>query len=240
MKAHPTSAFATAISTAWVLSLLMPLPAFSETTSRHNASVLLDEAKKAEYERKIAAKQTEMDRLNEDLKKGTKEMDTLEKSTQKVGTAADDAAKQLEQLTAQKKRAAAELELLNLRIEAERLKGEGLRMLQAANRKAHEAVAKRNDETDARSAVIAAEARQLATKAPAPQEDSGPAKPAGKNEPTVTDLRKKLAKAERATATAESQAREAMTSATARLQQAESAAAKAEKKQTEIGPGKNP
>ena len=240
MKALTTSTAATAIFTAGIFAFAMPRPAFSETASRHDASALLDEAKKSEYERKIAAKQTEMDRLNEDLKKGEKELETLDKGIQKVGTAESEATKQLEQFTAQKKRATAELELLSLRIEAERIKGDGLRMLQSANRKALDAMAKRNEETTAKTALVAAETRQLGTKSSPPDVASGPAKQTAKNEPTLTDWRKKLAKAERASGTADHQAREAMTAASTRLQEAEKAAAKAEKKQAEIGQDKNP
>jgi chromosome segregation ATPase len=241
MKALKTTFIATAACTVATLTLVSPHRAFSETPGRHNAKALLDESKLIDYEQRIAAKKTEMDRLNEDLKKGADEIDMLEKRIQKVGGAADEATKQLEQLTSLKKRATAELELLNLRIEAERLKGDGLRMLQNANRKLQEAAAKRNDETTARTALVAAETRQLATKAPAVAADSGPAKPhVAKNEPTLTEWRKNLEKAERATATAESQAREAMAAAGARLQEAEAAAAKAEKKQEELALEKDP
>ena len=240
MKAHQTSVITTAICTAWILAFAMPRPTFSETASRHNASALLDEAKTIDYERKVAAKKIEMDRLNEDLKKGTDEIEAFDKNIRKVGTAVDDATRQLEQFISQKKRATAELELLSLRIEAEKLRGEGLRMLQSANRKAQDAVAKRNEETNARTALVAAAARHLATKAPLPPVASGPSKQTAKNEPTLTDWRKKLAKAEHATATADIQAREAMSAATTRLQVAEAATAKAEKKQAEVGLEKNP
>lgn len=241
MKAQKTTFIGTAISAVTILTFAFPHPAFSETPGRHNAKALLDESKLIDYEQRITAKKTEMDRLNEDLKKGTDEIDALEKRVQKVGGAADDANKQLEQLTSLKKRAAAELELLNLRIDTERLKGDGLRMLQAANRKLQEAAAKRNEETTARTALVAAETRQLATKAPAAAADSGPAKPrTAKNEPTLTEWRKSLEKAERATALAETHAREAMAAAGAKLQEAEAAAAKAEKKQEELALEKDP
>ncbi len=239
MKALKKSIFTAAISTAGIFAFAMPNISPAEP-ARHDVTGLLEETKKLDYERKIAAKQTEMDRLDEDLKKGEKEIATLDQGIQKVGTAAEDAAKLLEQFTAQKKRATAELDLLNLRIEAERLKGDGLRMLQSANRKALEAVTKRNEETNARTALVAAETRFLATKAPVPAVASGPGKQAAKNDPTLADWRKKLAKAERATGTAEHQAREAMSAASTRLQEAENAAARVEKRQGELGLEKNP
>lgn len=241
MKAQKTTFISTAVLTASFLTLASLRTAFSETPGRHNAKALLDESKLIDYEGRIAAKKTEMDRLNEDLKKGADEIDALEKRVQKVGGAADDASKHLEQFTALKKRATAELELLNLHIDTERLKGDGLRMLQAANRKLQEAAAKRNDETTARAALVAAETRQLATKAPAAAADSGPAKAhVAKNEPTLTEWRKSLDKAEHATALAETHAREAMAAAGAKLQEAEAAAAKAERKQEELALEKDP
>ena len=244
MKALNTSFIATAVCAAWVLGFPNPRAAFSETKPKHNASTLLDEAKLIDYEQRVAAKKIEMDRLNEDLKKGTDEIDAIEKRIQKVGTAADDATKQLELLTTQKKRAALELDLLNLRIEAERLKGDGLRLLQIANKKAQDAVAIRNEETNARTALVAAETRQLATKAPNTPEDSGPeiptAKHTSKNEPTLIEWRKKLEKAERATALADTHARDAMLAATAKLRETENATARAEKKQEEVALDKNP
>lgn len=240
MKALQTSVTATVIASAWVFTLALPRPAFSETPAHHNASALLDEAKLNDYEQRITAKKTEMDRLNEDLKKGADEIEALDKRIQKAGTAVDDAAKQLEHYTAVKKRASLEMDLLNLRIEAERLKGDGLRMLQNANKKSQEAVAKRNEETGARTALVAAETRQLAAKAPVPPAESGPSKHPAKNDLTLTDWRNKLAKAERATAVAQSKAREAMSAATTRLQEAENAVAKAEKKQAEVSLDKNP
>ncbi len=241
MKALKTTFITTVACTISILTCASPRRAFSEATGSHSAKALLDESKLIDYEGRIAAKKTVMDRLNEDLKKGTDEMDALEKRVQKVGTAADEAGKQLDQLTSLKRRATAELELLNLRIDAERLKSDGLKMLQTANKKLQEAAAKRNEETTARTALVAAETRQLAAKAPAAAADSGPAKPhVAKNEPTLTEWRKSLDKAERATATAENQAREAMAAAGAKLQEAEAAAAKASKKQEDLALEKDP
>lgn len=241
MKAQRMTFIGTAFTAASILTFATSRLAFAETPGGHNAKALLEESKLIDYEQRIAAKKTDLDRLNEDLKKGADEIDALEKRIQKVGGAADDANKHLEQLSSLKKRASAELELLNLRIEAERLKGEGLRLLQAANRKLQDAAAKRNDETTARTALVAAETRQLATKAPAVAADSGPAKThVAKNEPTLTEWRKNLEKTERATVLAETHAREAMAIAGAKLQEAEAAAARAEKKQEELALEKDP
>lgn len=234
MKPTNTSIIAT-VSILGIISIAMPRPAFSQTASEPNIGALLNEAKKGEHERKIAAKQTELDRLNEDLKKGAKETESLDKAAQKAGGAASDATKQLDLLTLQKKRATREMELLVSRMDAEKIKGEGFKMLEIANRKASEAVAKRNEENETKAAIVMAEMRQIAAKAPQLTGETLPPVAIAKNEPTLTELHKKLARAERAASTAAYQAREAMAAATARLQDAENAAAKVEKKREEIG-----
>jgi chromosome segregation ATPase len=232
MKSAVTSAF-TAISILG-LCVVTLTPAHSETPDQ-NIGTLLNEATKRDHERKLAVKQTELDHLREDLKKGADEIAALEKSVQKTGNAATDSAKQLDLLNLQKKRAAREIELLASRIEAERIKSEGLRLLEAANKKAQEAVAKRNEETETKVAIVMAETRQIAAKAPHIAGESTPPVAIAKNEPTLTELQKKLAKAERATSNANYQAREALAVATARLQEAEAAIARAEKKKEETG-----
>jgi len=235
MKAHQSSIIPTLIATGSLFTFAIPQSAFSEAPTAKDAITLLDEAKKSDYERKLAAKQIELDRLNEDRTKGAKEVEALEASVQKAGAAVDDATKNLDLLSLQRKRVTRELELLELRITAERLKSDGLKMLQAANKKAQEAVTKRNEVADVRAAIVALETRQIAAKSPMPVAASEPAPTPSKNEPTLTELKRKLDKAETATTKAVYQAREAMSAATARLREAEAAAAKAEKKQAEAG-----
>ena len=235
MKLPHSSVIPILITTASLFAFAMPQAALSEASPAKDAITLLDEAKTGDYQRKLAAKQTELDRLNEDRTKGAKEIETLETSIQKVGAAVDDATKNLDLLTLQKRRATRELELLELRITAEKLKNEGLKMLQQANRKAQEAVKRRGEEADARIAIVALETQQITAKsAPAP-EASGPAPRSSKNEPSLSELKKKLDKAERAATAATYQAREAMSAATSHLREAEAAAAKVEKKQAETG-----
>lgn len=218
-----------------IFSLVIPSPAFSQVASDRNIGALLNEAKKSEHERKLADKQTELDRLNEDMKKGATEIESLDKGAQKAATAAGDASKQLDLLTLQKKRAMREMELLGARIDAEKLKGDGFRLLEIANRKAQEWVTKRSEENETKAAIVMAETRQIAASGPKIPGDNPPPMAIPKNEPTLTELRKKLGKAERATGTAAHQAREAMTAATARLLEAENASARAEKKREEVG-----
>jgi len=234
MKSRKTTLFTT-ISILGMIGLAMPRPALSQTAADPNIGALLNEARKGEHERKIAVKQTELDRLNEDMKKGTKEIEAFDKGAVKAGAAAGDATKQLDLLTLQKKRATRELDLLTARIDAERIKGEAFRQLEIANRKGQEAVARRNEENETRAAIVMAETRQLAAKAPELTGETPPPVAIAKNEPSLTELHKKLLKAERASSTAMYQAREAMTAATARLQEAENAAARAEKKREEAG-----
>jgi chromosome segregation ATPase len=228
------------LSIACILAVAMSPLALAETGSTGNAKALLEAAKKSALERKLAAKQTELDRLGEDLKKGKQEIDELQKSVYSVGNAVTEATGHLNRLGAQKKTHTQELELVNLRIDAEKLKSEGLKLLSTAHGKSMEALAKRTEELDLKTTLVAAEIRALSgtgsTKAAAPEGKGSKAKAA----PTITDLRKQLVKAENATSIASYRAREAMEAASAKLQQAEAAAAKAEKKQTEIGLEKNP
>jgi peptidoglycan hydrolase CwlO-like protein len=222
--------------------------AFGETDAQPNAQALLEEAKKSEFDRRMAAKETEASRLGEDLKKRKQEIDELDKSIYKVGGATKETSGQLDQLGAEKKRLTQELDLVNLRIEAEKLKMEGLMLLGIAHAKSRDALVKRTSEIELRRALVAAEIQQLsgkpASENPAPV-GKGPGKMSAKASsakatPGITDLRTQLGKAEQATATATSNARVAMESAALKLKQAEAAAAKAEKKHEEIALEKNP
>jgi SMC interacting uncharacterized protein involved in chromosome segregation len=244
MKISPTSITTAVISALWLLAITVPPVALCETDSLGNAQSLLDDAKKREFERKMAAKQTEWDRLSEDLKKGQQEIDELAKSISKVGAAATEAGGHLDKFAGEKKRLTQELDLVNLRIEAEKLKVEGLKLLSIAHTKAREALTKRNEEIDLRTAVVAAEMRQLTGKTSSepvpPQPKGSSSKTTTKAAPTITELRKQLSKAEQAALNASSSARQAMEAATSKLKQAESAAAKADKKQAEVALEKNP
>jgi hypothetical protein len=213
---------------------------FGESGASANAKALLDEAKRTQTERRVAAKQKELDRLGEDLRKGKDEMDELQKSIYKVGNAVTESTSQLEKLGGQKKQHTEELELANLRIEAEKLKSEGLKLLSAAHSKAVEAISKRNEELDLKTTLVSAEIRQISGTKTAKAESSGKKGDDSKSAPTVTELRRQLEKAERASALAAYRAREAMDTASQKLQQAEAAAAKAEKRQGEIALERSP
>ena len=226
-----------ALHLACLLSVTLSHSAWCQTRTGESAQALLEEARKGELDHKIAAKKTEMDRLNEDLNKGKQQADGLQKSIDNVTASVTEATGKLDQLTAQKKRLAQTAELDALRIEAERLKVDGLKLLKTAQIKARDALAKRNEETDLRISLAAAEMKLLSLRAL-----STPAQPkvrekGAKKPPTPGELRKKLAQAERDSLNANSSAHETMQAASLKLQQADNAAARAKKRAGELGLG---
>ena len=104
MNTIPKHTATLAVCLTWILAMSVPQPASGETKSTESAQALLEEAKLNELERKIAAKQTELGRLNEDLNKARQQADGLEKSIEKVGTAVIESNGHLDQLAGQKKR----------------------------------------------------------------------------------------------------------------------------------------
>jgi tetrahydromethanopterin S-methyltransferase subunit G len=222
------------LSVASLLAFAVPQGAQCQSGSRANAQALVEEAKKSEYERKMAAKQTVADRLGEDLKKAKHEIDDLEKSVNKVSGATAEATGELGKLGAEKKRLTRDLELANLRIDAEKLKAEGLKLLGIAHAKSREALTKRTEEIELRTSLVSAEMGALAGKSPAEPASSGSKKNRSKQGSTLTELRKQLSKAEQATINASSNARQAMDAAAHKVQQADAAAAKAEKRRAEL------
>lgn len=208
---------------------LSSLPRAMGEPPAENAKTLLSEAKKKQSERNRSAMQKELDRLGEDMKKGKQEMEDLEASISKVGYAVSKTKGQIDQLASRKKRVSQDLELLPLRIEAESLKTDALNLLNSAHEKAAEALKKRNEELELKAVLVSTQIHKMEDAEigaePGAKTDSGP---------TLTELRKNLQKAEERSALANSRAREAMDAASLKLQQAEAATAKAEKKQAEI------
>jgi hypothetical protein len=198
----------------------------------------MEEAKTKQIDRKRAAMQKELDRINEDMNRGKKEIDDLGKSMSTVGDAAAQAKSLVEQLTGRKKHVNQDLELIPLRIEAERLKEEALILLNTAHAKAVDALNKHHEELALRAAVISEEIEKMSEAEKAVASDSRK----GKSETLLSrsDLRKNLQKAEGRTLLANEKSREAMNAAAQKLLQAEAAAAKAEKKQAEIELDNNP
>jgi len=123
--------------------------------------------------------------------------------------------------------------LLALRAGAERLKAEGLLLLNSAHAKAREALSKRNEELELRTALLSAEMLKIA-ESETTRESSAKTGKTG-SLPSLTELRRDLAKAESRSSSADYRAREAMEAAALKLRQAEAVAAKVEKKQAEFG-----
>jgi chromosome segregation ATPase len=225
----------TATSLIWTLAMSAPLPASAETRKAENAQALLDEAKTTALERKIATKQTELDRLAEDLHKAKLQADGLEKSIEKVTAAIAESNGHLDQLASQKKRLLEILEIVTLRSDAERTKVEGLKMLANAQKKSLDAIAKCNDETELKSGIARVEMGLLS-----PKElqiigaAEGPDSATGKRG-NATEMRRKLGKVSYAASAANTSAREALTAASAKIQQADAAGAKASARGSELG-----
>lgn len=207
--------------------------ALSEEEAPDNAQSLLETVKRRDLERQMAAKQTDLDRLAEDLAKGGKEAETMQANIATTGNLLKESTTQLEKLGVQKKRMEQVLELTRMRIEAEMLKADGLKMLAEAQGKTLAALNKRADETNARITVGAAELKQLSPGTFEPNGDSA-GKHAGKGQTVISDLRKKLTVSETLSASAEKIAREAMHAASAKLELANVASGKAKKKAANV------
>ena len=219
---------------AGVCSLALAGSAFAQTDAPDNAQSLLENVKQRDLERQMAAKQTDLDRLAEDLAKGQKEAETLHANIATTGNLLKESDTQLSKLSSQRKRLEQVLELTRLRSEAEKLKADGLKMLGEAQAKALAALTKRAEATNVRASLGAAELRLLS---PAPAEASAP--PAGKVAAAklrlpLLDLRKKLAAAETSSANADSIAHDAMRAAASKLELANIANGKAKRKASTV------
>jgi hypothetical protein len=236
MKRLQITSLSFALACSFVLTTLPH--AFGQPGSVKSATVLLDEAKKKQQDRKRAAKQRELDQISEEMKKGKQEAAELEQSIAQVGSASNESKSNLDLLAGRKKNTTQDLELLGLRMEAEKLKAEGLALLNSAQAKALDALNKRQEELDARTALFSAEIQRMSLPEKVAESDAKK----GKTEsgPNVTELRRNLAKAEGRSEIADAKAREAMDAAARKLEQAEAVAAKAEKKQAEYGLDKHP
>jgi hypothetical protein len=220
------------LSVVCILALTTLPRATGQPAAASDAKALLAEAQKNLHERKRAAKQKELDRMIEDGKKGKQEAADLEQSISKVANAVAGAKSSIDQIAGRKKSATQDLELLGLRAEAERLKAEGLSLLNAANGKALEALTRRNEELDLKTAIISAEIQKATDDEIGA--DSEARKLRSESGPSLTELRKNLGKAQSKTSLADYRAHEAMDAASRKLAQAEAAAAKVEKRQAEF------
>ena len=208
--------------------------ALAQNAEPENAKSLLEKVKRRDLDRQMAAGQTYLDRLAEDLAKGQKESETMQANITATNTLQKESATHLSELGTQRKRLEQVIGLTALRIEAEKLKAEGLQLLADAQAKALVALNKRADETNLRSSLAAAEMKVLAQ-----AESSGAGNPAAKDSASqvhtpLAELRKKLAASEVIAANAEKVAREAMRAASSRLELADIAGTKAKKKASTV------
>ena len=214
---------------AGVCLLGLAASALAETAEPDNAKALLEKVKQRDLDRQITARKTDLGRLAEDLAKGRKEAENMQANVEATSALQKESATHLSQLLSQRKRLEQVSQLTTLRIEAERLKAEGLQLLADAQGKALLAMTKRAEETDARAALGAAELKLVAPAEAAPATETAAKEPAAKR-PSLPELRKKLLLTENAAANAEKTARDAMRSASSKLELADLAGAKAKRK----------
>jgi chromosome segregation ATPase len=133
----------------------------SQEAAPEQARVLLDQVKKSEQDRAIAAKQTEIDRLKEDQTKAEIDAEALRKTMESTTGLINGAGEQLTNLTNDSRRLEHDLAVSQARIDAEQFKTAGLRALADAQSKALSAMTRRGEETVARSHVRSIELETL-------------------------------------------------------------------------------
>jgi hypothetical protein len=187
------------------------------------ARALLDQVKKSEQDRAIAAKQTEIDRLKEDQAKAESDAEALKKTMESTSGLIAGTGDHLTALTNDSRRLDHELAVSEAWINAEQLKTAGLRALADAQGKALSALSRRAEETEARSHVRTIELEIL---------QAGQQPPREGHEVSQTDLekaRKALAVAEAKAEYEERLAQEAMKAAGLKMAQAETKATYAQR-----------
>jgi colicin import membrane protein len=188
------------------------------------ARALLDEIKKSEFDRQLALKQTEIDRIKQDQEKAERDAAGVQKTIESTEALIQDGGDELNKLAAETRRLEHELAVAEARIAAERLKIEGLRALSAAQSKSLSALARHAEECEARSRVRATELALLKEGKPIP--------PEGRDESAQGEIgkaRKALAAAEAKTQAEERAAHEAVKAAAAKMALAEARAATAQR-----------
>lgn len=189
------------------------------------AQALLDEVKKRELDRQVAVKQTEIDRIKQDQEKTERDAANVQKTIDSTTALITDSGEEINKLTAESRRMEHELAVAAVRIEAERLRIEGLRALSAAQSKSLSALARHAEEAEARTRLRAAELALLQEGKPIPAE--------GREETALGEVakcRKVLAAAEAKTETEEKASREAMKAAAAKMAIAEAKASTADRR----------
>lgn len=208
---------------AGAVSFLNGLPAKGEEAQPQKAQALLETVKQHELDRQIALKQTEIDRLKEDREKSQKDAAALQQTLDATAALVMESTGSLEQLTAQRKHLEQTLKLTLARIEAELKRAECLKNLNAAQNKSLGVMRKRIEENDLRKRLRSAEMLMLANGKPVADESQS------KEHLDVARLRKTLSASEFKTSDEEKIARDAVKQACAKLQIADSTAAKAKR-----------
>lgn len=214
---------------AGAISMSSIARAVDPADAREKPLVLLESVKKREIETQLAVKETEIRRLNEDTQKQEKEQVSLQQSMDAIAIAVAESNDLLEQYLARKKYLTRALELTSQRIDAERLKVDGLKTLSDAQAKERDHVAKRLESTGIRTNIEGANLRILSNKQMPPEGEVVPKDATAKLLSEIADLKKKLDLSERKTSAAARLAREAMGSASDKLIQAENAGLRAKK-----------
>lgn len=207
---------------------------FSQTTKSDSAQDLLRGTKKRTLEAQVADKQTEVARLNEDLSKARKESDEVQNSINATGVTMSDTTASLQKQTAERARLTQALEVVNLRIEAEKLTLDGLKKLSEAQSKAVTVLASRIEETESRLNLGTLELKMKTEELLWEDGAFVASEETKKLQGAATELRRKLAAMEKTMSAARLAAREAMASATLKLQTADAATQKAKKRAEEL------
>jgi hypothetical protein len=236
------------LTVAAIFACGMSLTALGESKTSENAQALIQEVKKRDLEREIAAKQTEVNRLNEDLSKERGVAEDLKRSIEGIGLAIEESSSNLEKLSAERARLAQALEVATLRVEAEKLKVAGLKMLSEGQGKVLNYVSSRIEATERKAEIASAELKVVNWREPLPVEEvildnSNPAtqqqasggESLSKLKAQIAELKRKGTKSQTVLTEASQAADVAIEAASAKLAQADAAAAKANKRAEELG-----
>ena len=196
-------------------------PAAAQDSTPAPSQALLQKVKQSAMAQRIAIKQTEIDRLNEDLAKSRKDLDATHNNLDATTALIATSNANMDKLAAARRSLEQQLELTDLRIEAERKECEGLRRLSGAQNSELDAINQRMAEIDVRSGVRQAEVGLLSAGKPVPGEDNDE-----RGSAELYKLRKELNSDEQKTVSAELIARNAMKAASARLELAQEAASR--------------
>ena len=233
MKNSLTLTVAGAALISGLFTFTFSAPAFGEDAPAEKAQVLLDQVKKSELDRQLAAKQTAIDRLHEDLDHNKKDAESLQQTIDATANLINDSTKHFEELSAERRRLQHDLNLTIARIDAETQRLDGLRNLSTAQGKSLSALNRHIEETDVRSQLRTAEMKAIAEGKLQPGEDVD-----DKKHPDLMKLRKELSTCEAKTEAEEKLARAAMKAAAAKVQSADLAAARVQKMSEETASDK--